>query len=45
MRASRRTAWTLLLGLVSLIAIVGTTALLLLIAGYDVPRALGALWT
>ena len=45
MRASCRTAWTLFLGLASLAAIVGATALLLLIAGYDVPRALGALWT
>ena len=45
MRASRRAAWTLLLTLVSLMAIIGATAFLLLIAGYDVPRALQALWT
>jgi simple sugar transport system permease protein len=45
MRVSRQAAWTLLLGLASVAAIVGVTALLLLIAGYDVPRALEALWT
>jgi len=45
MRASRGPAWTVFLALGSLMAIVGATALLLLIAGYDVPRALGALWT
>ena len=45
MRASRRTTWTLLLGLATVAAIVGATALLLLVAGYDVPRALGALWS
>jgi simple sugar transport system permease protein len=43
--ASRRTALTLFLGLITLVAIVGATALLLLIAGYDVFRALGALWS
>jgi simple sugar transport system permease protein len=42
---SRRAAWTLVLALASVAAIVGATALLLLIAGYDVPRALDSLWT
>ena len=40
-----RLAWSTLAALGGLTAIVGAIALLLFIGGYDVPRALGALWT
>ena len=42
---ARRAGRSLLLGLGSLAAIVAATALLLFVAGYDVPRSLAALWT
>ena len=40
-----RATRTLVVALGAVLAIVGAVALLLLIGGYDVPRAIGALWT
>jgi general nucleoside transport system permease protein len=45
MRNRARAARSLLVAVGSVAAIVTAVALLLLVGGYDVPRALGALWT
>lgn len=45
MRSATRTVWPVLVAPGAVAAIVGAIALLLFIGGYDVPRALEALWT